>query len=75
MNSNPNGLVMAPTVGTAYNAAMKAKFTPFAAAKYGMGGFTPSTPATPPGGLSGFAPSANSISTPKLQPLQFSGND
>lgn len=67
------GLQPATQVGTAYAASMAAKRTPFAAAKYGLGGFTPARPQVTPGGLTPFSPSGEGISAPRLQPLQFGG--
>lgn len=70
----PSQMTAAPSVPTAYNQAMAAKMSPFAKAKYGMGGFTPASQPTESGQIQRFAPSGNSVSVPRLQPLQFGGS-
>lgn len=67
----PTQLTAAPTVGTAYATSMAAKRTPFTAAKYGLGGFTPARPQAAPGAPTPFGPSGEGVSVPRLQPLQF----
>lgn len=71
----PTQMTSAPSVATGYDVSMRARMTPFAKAKYGLGGYTPpSAPATS-GSVSRFAPSGSGgVQVPRLQPLQFGGS-
>lgn len=70
----PQQMTAEPSVATGYDVSMKARMTPFAKAKYGLGGYTPPSPSAEPGSVSRFAPSGSSgVQVPRLQPLQFGG--
>jgi hypothetical protein len=70
----PQQMTTEPPVATGYDVSMRAKMTPFAKAKYGLGGFTPASAPPASGAVSRFAPSGSSgVQVPRLQPLQFGG--
>lgn len=67
----PQAMTSQPEVSTAYSVSLAAKRTPFARAKYGLGGYTPPSTPQQSGQVAQFSPSGNSVQVPRLQPLQF----